>query len=386
MSKSSTIKFLYENKKITIRTRYNKFYLDFVYNNKRVKKSTGLIANDTNLKHIKMNVIPQILETLTDNSSIEYLNKDILFNDFAKYFFNTYKNTVRNHIYESNYSIYKKHIEPCFSDFNIDEIKPIKLEEWQNNLLNKYSVNSVIRYRSILNLILKKAFDNDIIKINPLEKIKYPSSINKKFKKLNELDETDIYPFNRKEIVLILKEAKGNLYYFIYLMLSTGMRPGEIIPLTWNDINFDKKRIAVDKTIIRGKIGDVKTQSSVRYVDILPTLESKLKELQQLNISSKYLFISNYKKPFNSHTVIARRFKKLLSKLKIKERNLYNLRHTFASIMISEGQNILWISKMLGHKNISITLKVYAKFIKEDDKKRIDSLSKINIAFMEESI
>lgn len=45
--------------------------------------------------------------------------------------------------------------------------------------------------------------------------------------------------------------------------------------------------------------------------------------------------------------------------------------------MISEGLNILWVSKMLGHKDISITLKVYSKFIKEDDNKRLDNLSKI---------
>jgi integrase len=160
-------------------------------------------------------------------------------------------------------------------------------------------------------------------------------------------------------------------------MLCTGMRPGEIISLTWIDIDFEKKRIAVDKTTVKGKIGNVKTQSSVRYVDIIPVLEDKLKSLYELNISDKFLFISNYKKPFYSHIIIARRFKKLLVKLNLKDRNLYNLRHTFASSMISEGLNILWVSQMLGHKDISITMKVYARFIKEDDTKRIENLAKI---------
>ncbi|RXJ95931.1 hypothetical protein CRU94_04780 [Arcobacter sp. AHV-9/2010] len=56
---------------------------------------------------------------------------------------------------------------------------------------------------------------------------------------------------------------------------------------------------------------------------------------------------------------------------------MYNLKHTFASIMISEAYNILWVSKMLGHKDLNITLKFYAKYIKEDDIKRVDNLSKI---------
>lgn len=61
----------------------------------------------------------------------------------------------------------------------------------------------------------------------------------------------------------------------------------------------------------------------------------------------------------------------------IKERRIYNLRHTFASIMITQGQNILWVSKMLGHKDVSITLKIYTKYIKESDDDRIKYLSNI---------
>ncbi len=68
---------------------------------------------------------------------------------------------------------------------------------------------------------------------------------------------------------------------------------------------------------------------------------------------------------------------KLLVNISIKERKLYNLRHTFASTMITQGQNILWVSRMLGHKDVSITLKVYARFIKENDEERLDKLSKI---------
>lgn len=376
MNKNLPIKFIYDDVKITIRVRYDKYYLDFMHNQKRVKRSTGLNANEENLKELKTNIIPELIKALTGNKEIEYFKKDILFIDFAIKFFQVYQGSVREHIFEANYSIYEKQIKPYFNK-SINEIKPIQLEEWQNKLLDKYSLHTVIRYRSILNLILNKAFENDIIKFNPLSKIKYPTSINKKFKKLNDLENTEIYPFNKDEIIKILNNSTGNLHYFIFIMLCTGMRPGEIISLTWNDIDFEKKRIAVDKTTVKGKIGNVKTQSSVRYVDIIPVLEDKLKSLYELNISDKFLFISNYKKPFYSHIIIARRFKELLVKLNLKDRNLYNLRHTFASSMISEGHNILWVSQMLGHKDISITMKVYARFIKEDDTKRIENLAKI---------
>lgn len=382
MSKDLPIKFIYDDLKITIRTRYNKYYLDFIHNDKRIKRTTGLTANETNLKELKTNIIPELIKALTGNKEIEYFKKNILFIDFANKFFEVYKGSIREHIFDGNYSIFIKQIKPCFLNYSITDIKPIQLEEWQNQLLNKYSTHTVIRYRSILNLILNKAFQNDIIKFNPLSKIKYPTTINKKFKNLNEIENDEILPFNKDEILKILNNTTGNLYYFIFIMICTGMRPGEIISLTWNDIDFDKKRIAVDKTTVKGKIGNVKTQSSVRYVDIISILEDKLKSFFELRISDKYLFISNYRKPYFSHIVLARRFKKLLNALKIKDRYLYNLRHTFASNMIGEGYNILWVSKMLGHKDISITMKIYARYIKEDDTKRIENLSKITPKFL----
>ena len=61
----------------------------------------------------------------------------------------------------------------------------------------------------------------------------------------------------------------------------------------------------------------------------------------------------------------------------MKERPLYNLRHTFTSQMISQGTDIVWVSNILGYKNVSITLSTYTKFIKEDDEVRIRNIEKM---------
>ena len=75
-----------------------------------------------------------------------------------------------------------------------------------------------------------------------MSKVKSPLTIKSKFKKLNDVEDEEIYPFNKDEIINILNSVTGNLYYFIVIMLYTGMRPGEIISLTWKDIDFDKKK------------------------------------------------------------------------------------------------------------------------------------------------
>ena len=83
---------------------------------------------------------------------------------------------------------------------------------------------------------------------------------------------------------------------------------------------------------------------------------------------SEYVFTSRLNKPYHSAIKISTTYwKKVLKELEIPYRNLYQMRHTFASLMISSGEDILWVSSMLGHKNANITLQVYAKYIKNQE-------------------
>ena len=163
-------------------------------------------------------------------------------------------------------------------------------------------------------------------------------------------------------------------------MVSTGMRPGEIVSLKWSDIDFQRKRIDIERTRIRSikrgeiKDGEVKTVSSERGADMLILAEEALLKQKELTSEYEYVFINQSKRPFYSHDIIGLNFRKILKRSEIKERPLYNLRHTFASQLISKGADITWVSKMLGHKDITITLKVYTKFIKEDDDVRIKKI------------
>jgi len=70
-------------------------------------------------------------------------------------------------------------------------------------------------------------------------------------------------------------------------------------------------------------------------------------------------------------------FQRILKNAGVKARVLYNLRHTFASQLISKGADIVWVSKMLGHKDVSITLKIYTKFIEENDEIRLKKIEKM---------
>jgi len=109
----------------------------------------------------------------------------------------------------------------------------------------------------------------------------------------------------------------------------------------------------------------------VRDIEMLPGVkEFFLAQYRLTGGNSKGdIFLNSSKKPFYSHDFIAKKFKELLDDG--DKRYLYQLRHSFATLMISEGEDILWVSKMLGHKSSDITLKTYARAYKlSDDKKK----------------
>jgi len=164
---------------------------------------------------------------------------------------------------------------------------------------------------------------------------------------------------------------------FIRFMYATGARPGEIIALQWDDVDFERKIIKIYKTRMRDKEGDTKTLASTREVDLLPQAEEALNDQKLITGEEGYIFVNSSKNPFYSHDIIGVNFQKLLTKCGVQARVLYNLRHTFASQLISKGADIVWVSKMLGHKDVSITLKVYTKFIEEDDEKRFKKIEKM---------
>lgn len=347
-----------------------------------IKRSTKLTATSTNLIIVKKEIIPQIVEALTGkmiNNEAEE-KKEYTVKEWAEEFFVVYKGTVRSHVAKRNLGHYNRHVKPYFGHRTIASIKPIELEKWQNLLLQKYKNSTVVKYRSVFMSILDNAAENDVIHKNPLRKVKSPKTIKKVTMDDTDTD-IDVFPFSENEIKKILENCDGYLKNFIMLMFASGMRPGEIIALSWKDIDFDKKQINIYKTIVNNQKGPVKTLASKRKIDMLPMAELALKKQFELTGYQEIVFLSSFHKQFYSHDIVGINFKKILKKVNIKVRKLYNLRHTFASLLISKGEDITWVSKTLGHESVQTTLKYYTKYIIKEEDVRIENISKIGANF-----
>jgi len=114
---------------------------------------------------------------------------------------------------------------------------------------------------------------------------------------------------------------------------------------------------------------------------LLPIAEQALLEQMKLTVDATYIFLNQSNEPFYGHDIIGKRFREIIKQSGVKERPLYNLRHTFASQLVSLGEDLNWISKTLGHKDPQTTLMYYSKPIKEDENIRLEKINKIGANF-----
>lgn len=222
--------------------------------------------------------------------------------------------------------------------------------------------------RATFNTIFEDAIRDEIIDKNPISRIKTPP-----------LDKIEVKSFTFEEMKKIIATATGEMKAFSALGFFTGMRSGEMIGLKWEDVDFKKKEINIERAIKMGVVSTPKTKSSIRTIDILNNLLPYLKKQYRLTGKhNSYVFLNQDNEHYYDIKRIRNtKWKNLLIDSEVEYRTVYQMRHTFATIMVENGEDILWVSNMLGHSDSSMTLQMYAKYRKRDNVKRATFLGGI---------
>ena len=282
------------------------------------------------------------------------------------------------------YQRYCKHITASMGHIKIKDINAKILEDFYNELKhykgkreaqNGYSEKTIKHHYTLVTEIFNYAIKNDYLYTNPNKKVT-PIKVHKK--------EIQCYsPEDVEKLVNVLQNEPIKYQAIILLALDSGCRRGEITGLTWNDIDFKKGTININKaTQYVSGYGTfekaTKSDTSNRVIFIAPTTIEILKKYRMSQSEQKMLLGSKWN---GSKRVFTTDFgddmhpdrpykilKHIIKKYNLKDITFHGLRHTSISLQISRGIQTQIISKRAGHSNIAITHQIYSHFFDNEFK------------------
>ncbi len=337
--------------------RGKRIYVTGTVDGKHYRLSTGKEATELNIAWIKKNHRDVLLQLVNK----EKPRVSMLFAEYAKRSMEANAYAVKHSTQKQYGYMLAKHILPYFRHYRLDEIKPSDIKRFQSKLLEHLDARSTRNVRALLGKILDDAVMDELIDKNPVDAVRSPRQ---------EATTKEIEPFTLEEVETLIENANGFYRNFLVVAFFTGMRLGEIIALRWEDIDFDAGKIFVRRAKSEGREGSTKTGKS-RTIDMLDIVRDALMAQRKQTGLLRYVFVNNKNKPFQRIGSIKTTYwDPLLRRCGIRYRVPYNTRHTFASLMLRGGEDILWVSKMLGHTTVATTMKYYTKFVEEKGAKR----------------
>jgi integrase len=167
---------------------------------------------------------------------------------------------------------------------------------------------------------------------------------------------------------------------FFLCAATTGVRLGELLALRWSDLDLSTRRLWIRRSITRkGTVQEPKTRGSVRAIAITQTLMAALLEHRMASpfkSNDALIFCTSKGTPLDGVNLVRREFKPALRRGRLPEIRFHDLRHSFASLLIAQGEHPKLISEQLGHASVKITMDRYGHLMDQsygDASARLDA-------------
>lgn len=203
------------------------------------------------------------------------------------------------------------------------------------------------------------AMDDGLIKSNPFigwtpRKVEPPK------------EDDDIDPFNQAEVAAILGACDGQIRNLFQFAFWTGLRTSELVALRWRDVDLSGSTVTVRRAKVRKHVKVPKTKAGRRTIQLLkPAIEALQAQRSHTQLRDEEVFMNpRTDEPWEGDAPIRKTaWQPALRRAEVRYRYPYQTRHTFASTLLSAGENPVWVATMMGHKDWTMIVRVYGRWI-----------------------
>lgn len=372
----------------SVRKRGKKWYYSFEgakINGKRIRYervggNTKAAALESLRKALNEYERSGIIEDMTDMSVQDYF--DYWYEDYV----------MRNLKYNTqmNYrNVIDLHILPYIGKYKLKAIQPAVVQKVIDSDFEKGLAKQTL---SIIKTVMSGAFRRAVypyqmIRSDPTRYIQMP-----KYDQRHKSTKDNLKIITLEQFQTLQEYVPQSSPYYIPMMIAfyTGLRRGEVLGLTWDNISFEHKTLNVEKIIImKGKeweIGTPKTQSSYRTIDIGGQLIEILKKHRKRQLENKMFYGQHYT---DNNFICTKENGKLTTPHSIKHYgdkakkqsginfSFHSFRHTHATLLLENGAIDKAIQERLGHARIGTTMDTYSHLTKKTKKETVDIFENI---------
>lgn len=356
----------------------NYYYAKFRVDGKQKMVATKIPVKGNNKRRAEQ----KMREIVASYKGVNLECENVTFTAFLDKWLKGIKGIIKPSTWESYDKTVSGKLKPYFEkkNYKFKDMKPETFTEYfvflaqhgKSNGKGGLSYKTVKNIRGVLSSAYEYAVENHYVKENPVLRSRMPSFPHSIKKDVPEYSAEQV-----RKLLLYAKEHDSHIYIFLLLALYTGLRKGELLALTWEDVDYDKKLLNVNKSRtgsrseVTSQITTPKTASSNRKIPLNDTVLEALKEEKNRQEEYSKLLGNGYDKshsfivrtvlgePYANLSAINRVVNRLTEKAGLPHCTIHGFRHSVASILDDNGVPIQDISVLLGHESVNTTERIY---------------------------